>query len=73
MARWVRPVVSLDVISTENDAGTRDTSQPESAAKCADEPIKFVPAKSIDSRTLETLANRGTAAAAGIWFPSQFG
>ncbi len=43
VARWVRQVVSLEVISIENDAGTGETTQPDTAAKRADEHVKFAP------------------------------
>jgi hypothetical protein len=43
VARWVRQVVSMEVISIENDAGTGETSQPVTGAKRADEHVKFVP------------------------------
>ncbi len=42
-ARWVRQVVSVEVISVENDAGAGDAAQPRTAAERAKERIKFVP------------------------------
>lgn len=44
VARWVRQVVSIEVISIENTVATSETSQPETAAKRADEHVKFAPA-----------------------------
>lgn len=44
-ARWVRQVVSLEVISIENDAGTGDAAQPDRAAERANERVRFVPRK----------------------------
>jgi len=43
VARWVRQVTSLEVISIENDSGTGEASQPDSAAERVKERAKFVP------------------------------
>lgn len=42
-ARWVRQVVSVEVISIEHDAGTGDAAQPDKAAERVKERVKFVP------------------------------
>jgi DMSO/TMAO reductase YedYZ molybdopterin-dependent catalytic subunit len=44
-ARWVRQVVSIEVISVENDAGTGNAAQPDKAAELVKERKKFTPAK----------------------------
>jgi hypothetical protein len=43
LARWIRQVVSLEIISIANDAGTGDAAQPDTAAARAKEHLKFVP------------------------------
>jgi hypothetical protein len=45
VARWVRQLVSLEVISIENDAGAGDAAQPDKAAERVKERAKFVPKK----------------------------
>jgi hypothetical protein len=44
-ARWVRQVVSLEVISVETDASARTPVQPDQAAARANDRQKFVPVK----------------------------